>query len=123
MRVRICLLVVLGLALIAQTYSQENTNVVIGVYLEPSDYPGYPSSNTSYVAASYVKYIEMAGAQVVPIHYDGDQSYYDFIFERINGLLFPGGSVEIGNNSFTRNAEYMINKAINASQNGVHFPV
>lgn len=101
--------------MISQTSCQENTNAVIGVFLEPSDYPGYPSSNTSYVAASYVKYIEMAGAQVVPIHYDGDKNYYDFIFERINGLLFPGGSVAIGNNSFTRNAEYMINKAINAS--------
>jgi len=47
-------------------------NVTVGVFLEPSEYKAYPEAQYSYVAASYVKYVEMAGAQVVPIYYDGD---------------------------------------------------
>lgn len=35
---------------------------IIGVYLEPSEYSQYPADKWSYVAASYIKYLEMAGA-------------------------------------------------------------
>lgn len=42
---------------------------IIGVYTEPSDYSGYPADKYAYIAASYIKYIEMAGGQAVPIDY------------------------------------------------------
>ena len=46
--------------------------VVIGVLTIPSDddYVDYPSSKYSYLAASYIKFIESAGAQVIPIPYE-----------------------------------------------------
>jgi hypothetical protein len=45
---------------------------VIGIYAEPTKYTSYPPSRYSFIAASYAKYIESAGAQVVPIFYDAD---------------------------------------------------
>jgi gamma-glutamyl hydrolase len=101
-----------------------NLKPVIGIYTEPSDYKGYPSSQYSYISASYVKYVEMAGAQVVPIFYDANQAYYDEIFSSINGILFPGGSVGLTKGQpFADNAQYLINKAMDANDRGVFFPV
>ena len=51
--------------------------------------------NTSYIAASYVKYIESAGARVVPVLIDQPEEYYQFIFNSTNGLLIPGGDVSL----------------------------
>lgn len=36
----------------------------------------------------------MSGSRVVPIHYDADPSYYDYMFSKINGLLFTGGGAD-----------------------------
>jgi hypothetical protein len=44
-----------------------------------------------YIAASYVKYIESAGARAVPISYNANQSHLDFLFASLDGFLFPGG--------------------------------
>jgi gamma-glutamyl hydrolase len=89
----------------------------------PSTYTEYPSEEYSYLAASYVKYIEMAGAQAIPIYYDGDHEYYDSIFTKINGLLIPGGTHDFGDNPYSMNAAYLYNKVIEANENGIHFPV
>jgi len=47
------------------------------------------------IAASYIKFIELAGGRVVPIPYDADTATLDKIFNGINGILFPGGGTEI----------------------------
>lgn len=41
---------------------------VIGIYTQPYD------SKQSYIAASYVKYLEMSGAQVIPLFYSLNQT-------------------------------------------------
>lgn len=48
------------------------------------------TADTSYIAASYVKFIEMSGAQVLPIFMFNDTTYIDSILPKINGVLFPG---------------------------------
>lgn len=50
---------------------------------------------TSYIAASYVKFYESAGARVVPILINQDTNYYRNIVDSVNGLVFPGGSASI----------------------------
>lgn len=72
---------------------------IIGIYTQ-SDQSDEPTSSTpktlaapsnySYIAASYVKYIQMSGAQVVPIFAYSNQSYFDELLPKINGVLFPG---------------------------------
>lgn len=62
-----------------------------------------------YIAASYVKWIELAGGRVVPIPYNGTTDEMDTIFSRINGLLLPGGGAEV-----SAGATYIVKKAIQA---------
>ena len=65
---------------------------IIGVFAQPSS-----SSNAAcggscqYIAASYVKYLESAGARVVPIDYNPTNEEIDHLFENLNGFFFPGG--------------------------------
>lgn len=71
-------------------------------------------SNYSYIAASYVKYIQMSGAQVVPIFsYTKDKAYFDNLLPQLNGVLFPGGGTAINiNNIWTQNADYILKYAM-----------
>ncbi|XP_039287818.1 gamma-glutamyl hydrolase B isoform X2 [Nilaparvata lugens] len=51
-------------------------------------YPNY----TSYIAASYVKAVEGSGARVVPLFIGQNEQYYQNKIQKLNGILFPGGS-------------------------------
>ena len=59
----------------------------------------YGDNNTSYIDSSYIKYIEAAGARVVPVLINQPMEYYRTIFTSTNGLLFPGGVAHIELNS------------------------
>jgi gamma-glutamyl hydrolase len=41
--------------------------------------------------AAYVKFLEAAGARVIPILYDEPMASLINKLERVNGILFPGG--------------------------------
>lgn len=102
----------------------ENLRPVIGVYTQPSSFSQYPASKYQYIAASYIKYLEMAGARAIPIFYDTDHATLDDQFSKINGILFPGGGADLSKGSiFSSNAEYLLNKAITANRNGDYFPI
>lgn len=58
----------------------------------------------SYIAASYVKYLESAGARVLPILESFDLEEVEKIFEFVNGVLFPGGSTKWFESSYYKNA-------------------
>ena len=47
--------------------------------------------NESYIPASYVKWLELAGARVVPLSYHASDEQVDALFSQSNGALFPGG--------------------------------
>ncbi|KAK7868222.1 hypothetical protein R5R35_000624 [Gryllus longicercus] len=67
--------------------SQEVSPTVAGIY----------GNHSSYIAASYVKFLEGAGARVVPIMIAQNSSYYKDVVSRINGVLFPGGATYFDN--------------------------
>ena len=46
--------------------------------------------NQSYIAASYVKYLESSGARVVPIAHYYTTKQVTEIFKYVNGVFFPG---------------------------------
>ena len=50
----------------------------------------YREGNQSFIAASYVKWIESGGGKVVPIHLYKSKSYYKSLLSQLNGVLFPG---------------------------------
>jgi gamma-glutamyl hydrolase len=85
------------LAILAiSVFALPNQRPIIGIYTQ-SDEDDEPTmtKNTllTYIAASYINFIEMSGAQVVPIFAYGSQSVIAQQLTKINGVLFPGGGV------------------------------
>ena len=58
------------------------------------------SNYTSYIAASYVKFVESGGSRVVPILIDQSDDYYQMIFSSTNGLLIPGGAQDFDDSGY-----------------------
>ena len=78
----------------------------------------------SYIAASYVKWLESAGARVVPVHYESSAAELAALFGSINGFLIPGGAASLRNTSqFYAAAKTMFGLALAANEKGDYFPV
>lgn len=76
----------------------------------------------SYIAASYVKYLEASGARVVPIPTHRTEDEVRELFKSVNGVLFPGGSAE-SNSKYVQHAQMFYDMAIQANKNGDYFPI
>lgn len=88
----ICLVQLLrGNAYICNSTVSVNQSPVIGVLAQEIWNDGLPPNN-SMIVAGYVKFLEMAGAQVVPVLLNQSDAYYDKLYGKLNGLLLPGGA-------------------------------
>ncbi|KAM6215929.1 gamma-glutamyl hydrolase [Rhynchocyon petersi] len=76
-----------------------------------------------YIAASYVKYLESAGARVVPVRLDLTDQEYEKLFKSINGILFPGGSVNLRTSGYAKVSRIFYKAALQSFDNGDYFPV
>ncbi|XP_077607934.1 gamma-glutamyl hydrolase-like isoform X2 [Crocuta crocuta] len=76
-----------------------------------------------YIAASYVKYLESAGARVVPVRPDLIEEEYEKLFQSINGILFPGGSADLQKSGYALAAKKFYDMARKSFDNGDYFPV
>ncbi|XP_049709983.1 gamma-glutamyl hydrolase [Elephas maximus indicus] len=76
-----------------------------------------------YIAASYVKYLESAGARVVPVRLNLTDQEYEKLFKSINGILFPGGSVDLRTSGYAKVARIFYNFALKSFDDGDYFPV
>ncbi|XP_004697814.2 gamma-glutamyl hydrolase [Echinops telfairi] len=76
-----------------------------------------------YIAASYVKYLESAGARVVPIRLNLTDNEYEKLFRSINGILFPGGGAHLNNSYYAKVAKLFYDFALQSFNNGDYFPV
>jgi gamma-glutamyl hydrolase len=82
--------------------------------------PRFQENNETeyYVASSYVKWLELAGARAIPIPYDAPDKLVDEVFQQINGLLFPGGASDLPGA-----ARRLWKRALRANQRGDFFPI
>lgn len=96
---------------------------IIGILMQKCQIEEMRNLGKYYIAASYVKYIESAGARVVPIRLDLTSIEYTDLFRSINGILFPGGRASIVHSGYSRVAKIFYNKAIESFDNGDYFPV
>jgi len=102
----------------------DNLRPVIGIVSYPVDVPAEEKYGNYYIAASYVKFVESAGGQVIPIKYDASQDELLTIFNQVNRVLFPGGGADISVNSALWNtAKYLVDLAISANDKGDYFPI
>ena len=90
---------------------------VIGIFSQPRVQAD--TEDTEYViAASYVKWVECAGARILPIPWDATEEMATDIFSQINGLLFTGG-----NSIIPVAARTLWTLANKANANGDFFPI
>ncbi|XP_057819590.2 gamma-glutamyl hydrolase 2 isoform X2 [Cryptomeria japonica] len=72
---------------------------VIGIVSHPGDGASgrlSNATNVSYIAASYVKFVESGGARVIPLIFNEPEDILEQKFKLINGLLFTGGWCKTG---------------------------
>mmetsp|Transcript_11716 Transcript_11716/g.19046 ORF Transcript_11716/g.19046 Transcript_11716/m.19046 type:complete len:324 (+) Transcript_11716:136-1107(+) len=99
-----------------------NHRPVIGILTQPSDEP-IQSLGRSYIASSYVKFVESAGARVLPVRYDASFSELQQVFQSINGLIIPGGSADIQKSPYYFAVEFLFHLALKANDEGDYFPI
>ena len=85
-----------SLGALALTHGATTNRPIIGVLANgpncSSINPPY-KVHDAYIAASYVKWVEAAGARVVPIPWFIDPAALDRLMPLLNGFVFPGGGV------------------------------
>mmetsp|Transcript_9588 Transcript_9588/g.14513 ORF Transcript_9588/g.14513 Transcript_9588/m.14513 type:complete len:389 (-) Transcript_9588:226-1392(-) len=64
-----------------------NDRPVVAIVTQPTR-----ENSTGYIAASYVKWLESAGARSIALPYDAPDSYTEKVFANVNGVLFTGGA-------------------------------
>lgn len=102
--------------------SKLNQRPIIGVVAQDFFQPT-PERQT-YIAASYVKYLEAAGARVAPILINKTDAEYKALFQSINGVLFPGGDADIfSTTGYGGVTKLFFELAREANDRGDYFPV
>lgn len=100
---------------------------VIGILTEVlRDYKKFGTHHKLHIAASYVKWIESSGAQVVPILLNQNDFYYEQMFKQTNGLLFPGGDNLLDptkNTPMMVAARKLYKMAVEANDRGEFYPI
>ena len=84
--------------------------------------PNITDSQT-YIAASYVKQMEMAGAQVVPILPSYSLSKKKRLINSVNGVLFPGGAAPINDSGYFKTAKLVFEEAKQLNDEGNYYPL
>ncbi|XP_030550126.1 gamma-glutamyl hydrolase 2-like [Rhodamnia argentea] len=101
-----------------------NFRPVIGILSHPGDGASgrlNNASNASYIAASYVKFVESAGARVIPLIYNEPP---EVLFEKlnmVNGVLFTGGWAKSG--LYYETVKAIFKKVLAKNDAGDHFPL
>ena len=118
-------LLILHLLLLVYTTSadHENNVPVIGVFtriLQKTKTSVVPPDwyHMQYISASYIKWLESAGARSIAIDADSSEEQIKEIFKQVNGVLFPGSVTSGRRKTFTTdNKEEEIDRPTNTSQN------
>ena len=82
--------------------------LVFGILSQPyygdrddEEHPDDDNYNSTYIAASYVKWLEDGGARSIPIPYDASPSLVEDILGQVDGVLFPGGGSSLPPSAIT----------------------
>ncbi|XP_028303924.1 gamma-glutamyl hydrolase [Gouania willdenowi] len=100
-----------------------NYRPIIGVLTQKVSSNDEDARGSSYVTASYVKFVEGGGARVVPIKVNRTEEEYIKMFNSINGLLLPGGKGDINMTAHSQVAKLFYKLAVKANDAGDYFPI
>jgi len=96
-----------------------NDRPIIGVL----DQDFVDGSKRTFIAASYVKWVESGGARVAPLFYEkwsADEMVS--MLKNVNGVLLPGGGVSMTGKYYAQ-LQVVFNYAKQSNDNGVYFPI
>lgn len=98
---------------------QLNNYPIIGVFTQPSTHAGAPcNGDCLYLAASYVKNLQSAGARVVPINYFAEKEELESLFASLNGIFFVGGGA-----AYPPSAQHLFDLTLKANDAGDFAPL
>lgn len=103
-----------------------NNRPIIGVLAQELVMESDPRLDTgiSYIAASYVKFLEGAGARVVPVMINKTVDYYERIASYVNGILLPGGGTYFDTfGGYAEAGQKLYELAIKMNEAGDFFPM
>ena len=95
-----------------QSDTNEERGPIIAVMAQPL------GNATDYLPASYVKWLELGGARVVPVMYEATDREVDAIFANTNGLLLIGGDAPV-----CSAARRFLANAVSAAKAGDAYPI
>ncbi|CAA3017634.1 gamma-glutamyl hydrolase 2 [Olea europaea subsp. europaea] len=101
-----------------------NYRPVIGILSHPGDGASgrlNNATNASYIAASYVKFVESAGARVIPLIYNEPVKILYEKLNLVNGMLFTGGWAKSG--LYFEVVESIFKNVLSKNDAGDHFPL
>ncbi|KAK9070578.1 hypothetical protein SSX86_010980 [Deinandra increscens subsp. villosa] len=101
-----------------------NYRPIIGIVSHPGDGASgrlSNATNASYIAASYVKFVESAGARVIPLIYNEPLSNLQTKLNLVNGVLFTGGWSKSG--LYFDVIERIFKQVLKKNDAGEHFPL
>lgn len=101
-----------------------NYRPIIGILSHPGDGASgrlNNGTNVSYIAASYVKFVESAGARVIPLIYNEPPRVLYKKLNLVNGVIFTGGWAKSG--LYFDIVETVFKKVLEKNDAGNHFPL
>ncbi|XP_071907332.1 gamma-glutamyl hydrolase 2-like [Coffea arabica] len=101
-----------------------NYRPVIGILSHPGDGASgrlNNATNASYIAASYVKFVESAGARVIPLIYNEPLEVLEMKLSLVNGVLFTGGWAKSG--LYFDVVGTVFKRVLEKNDAGDHFPL
>jgi len=97
-----------------------NDRPIIGILTQLNE----TDNSHEFIAGSYVKFVEAAGARAVPIRCTASKKELTTLFHSINGVLIPGGGANLSlGHHFYDTAKVMFDLAIESNRNGTVFPI
>jgi len=110
---------VLVLLAVVFAVKAENKRPIIGVL----DQDFVDGSKRTFIAASYVRWVECAGARVVPLFYEqwGENEMLSML-KNLNGVLLPGGGVSMTGRYYDM-LQVIFNFAKQMNDNGIYYPI
>ncbi|GER29151.1 gamma-glutamyl hydrolase [Striga asiatica] len=101
-----------------------NLRPVIGILSHPGDGASgrlSKSPNASYIAASYVKFVESAGGRVIPLIYNEPQNILEHKLSLVNGVIITGGGETTG--LYYEAVDFIFKIVMTKNDDVDHFPL
>lgn len=105
--------------------SKLNNRPIIGILTQAGlEEDKFVPKGGTYIAASYVKFVEAGGARVVPVLADTPPDVLEGLLGRLNGFLIPGGAANLRpGHDFFDTAARVLDFALRSNDAGNVFPV